>query len=107
MPAKKSGCLRNFLAVAFTTVVTPVLASVIAQDVKDWQDGLSAVLEGKTTVRTDWSRPVVEEPARPTHGAFPAPYGTAVAEQSAPNPAQPSAERKPGQWHWAAGAWGQ
>ena len=95
MSAKKMGCLRNFLAVAFTTVVTPVLANVIAQDVKDWQDAFTQVLTGKPEGKTEWNRPTVEVAGR---APLAAPAVVAVPEPPA---------RKAGAWHWAAGAWGQ
>ena len=96
MPAKKIGCLRNFLAVAFTTIVTPVLANVIAQDVKDWQQALELALEGKREASTEWNRPTVESFGRPSPTVPP------VAA-----PVQRPSARKSGDWHWAAGAWGQ
>lgn len=97
MSAKRTGCLRSFLAVVFTTIITPVLANVLAQDVKDWQQALENVLEGKPAAVAEWNHPVVESVA-PPHVA-PAPDPT--------YPIETPAAKKPGQWHWAAGAWGQ
>lgn len=108
MPAKKTGCLRNFLAVLFTTIITPVLANVIAQDVKDWQQALETALEGKSETRVDWNRPTVESAARPPVSTSPLPSNArAAAEQPASYPIQTPPGRKFGEWHWAAGAWGQ
>jgi hypothetical protein len=98
MSAKRTGCLRNFLAVAFTTIITPVLANVLSQDLKDWQQGLEAVVEGKPAATADWARPVAESAAPPPHFTPPAPPSY---------PVEAPAAKKPGQWHWAAGAWGQ
>lgn len=105
MPAKKSGCLRNFLAVLFTTLITPVLANVLTENVKDWQLALEGVLEGKSSSPTEWNRPITESVARPPHetSSFPSVNATAQpAPYRVPTPAG-----KVGQWHWAAGAWGQ
>lgn len=106
MPAKKSGCLRNFLAVLFTTLITPVLANVLTENVKDWQLALEGVLEGKSSSPVEWNRPITESVARPPHETSPSPAQTA-AGRPAPYPVPTAPAGKVGQWHWAAGAWGQ
>ena len=98
MSAKRTGCLRNFLAVVFTTIITPVLANVLSQDLKDWQQGLEAVLEGKSAATADWNRPVAENTVQTPHLPSASP---------APHPVEAPTAKKLGQWHWAAGAWGQ
>lgn len=65
MPQKKSGCLRNIVAVVFTTVVAPVLANLIAHEATNWQQTLSILLEGNPS--TAWSRPAVDDVAHPSH----------------------------------------
>ena len=97
MSAKRTGCLRNFLAVVFTTIITPVLANVLAQDLKDWQQALENVLEGRPAATANWNQPVAENVVKPPQVTPPAPT------YPAPRPAP----KQSGQWHWAAGAWGQ
>ncbi len=104
MPAKKTGCLRNFLAVVFTTLITPVLANVLTENVRDWQLALEGVIEGKSAAPVEWNRPVADSVARPSHENSPARTETGRPE---PNSVPTSPAAKTGQWHWAAGAWGQ
>ncbi len=104
MPVKKTGCLRNVLAVVFTSLITPVLANVLTENVKDWQLALEGMLEDKSAAPVEWNRPIADSIARPSHERFPARTGAGRPEPY-PVPAPPA--EKTGQWHWAAGAWGQ
>jgi hypothetical protein len=61
MSAKRFGRLGKILTGAFATVVAPVLANVVAQQVGDWQQTLKFLVENEPPAATaDWNRPVPE-----------------------------------------------
>lgn len=69
MSARKSLSLRTAAAVLFTSVVAPVLVSMVTQELTSCQTGLHQALDGGPATTTAGVRPRVAPPPPATTGA--------------------------------------
>jgi hypothetical protein len=61
MSARKSRFISKILAGVVTTIVAPVLASVVGQQVDDWQHTLKVLVENEPpAAKANWNLPVPE-----------------------------------------------
>ncbi len=83
MSARKARFMGKILTGIVSTIVAPVLASVVSQQVGDWQQALSALVENELpAAKSEW------KPPTPVNGANTLQIGGRE---------KPSSEEKPGE----------
>jgi hypothetical protein len=88
MSASKTVSLRTAAAVLFTSVVAPVLVSMVTQEATSWQKALHRLPEDEPAAATADERPRAVQPPRATTGA----------KHAESSPAKTSLGRKVEEW---------
>jgi hypothetical protein len=96
MSVRKSRFISKILAGVVTTIVAPVLANVVGQQVDDWQHTLKILVENEPpAAKANWNLPTAERDAR-------YPQAGDCGRPSAVPPAYTSPVGKAGDWRSTA-----